>query len=86
MRLPLFDQPTANAGIHQLKAANRHVPQSAIPSKSKSGGSLRLMKWLVLIVLLLLLLLALFLPDRGLAVREFSLIEGAHHTGKIAVT
>jgi len=44
------------------------------------------MKWLVLIVLLLLLLLALFLPDRGLAVREFSLIEGAHHTGKIAVT
>ena len=34
--------------------------------KGESRGTLRLMKWLVLIALVVLVLLALFLPDRGL--------------------
>jgi uncharacterized integral membrane protein len=69
-----------------LNAENPKVPRSDMPSKSMSNSSLRLMKWLVLIVLLLLILLALFLPDRGLAVRSFSLTEGVRHTGNISVT
>lgn len=37
------------------------------------------MKWFVLIVLLTLLLMALFLPDRGLAVHDFSLTKAECH-------
>jgi len=59
-----------------MNATNRHVPYPSLSSKNKSGGSLRLMKWLVLIVLLVLLLLALFLPDRTLAAPDARPPEG----------
>jgi hypothetical protein len=69
-----------------LNAGNRHLSRTGISSKSNSGGSLRLMKWLVLIALLVLLLLALFLPDRGLAIRDFSLTKGDSDTWPTGVS
>ena len=59
-----------------MNATNCHVPCPSLSSKNKSGGSLRLMKWLVLIVLLVLLLLALFLPDRTLAAPDARPTDG----------
>jgi hypothetical protein len=59
-----------------LNAAKHHVSQSNARSKSKSDGTIRLMKWLVLIVLLMLLLLALFLPGRGLAAPDARSLTG----------
>ena len=53
-----------------MNAAKDNSPGSKTPSKNVSRGTIRLMKWIVLIVLLVLLLLALFLPDRGLAAAE----------------
>lgn len=50
-----------------MNPTGRNVPRQSAWSKNRSGGTLRLMKWLVLIVLLVLLLLALLLPDRGLS-------------------
>lgn len=50
-----------------MNTAKHGVSGANVPSNSRSGGTMRLMKWIVLIVLLVLLLLALFLPDRGLA-------------------
>jgi hypothetical protein len=50
-----------------LNTTNRHLSRARVSSIDKSGGSVRLLKWLVLVALLVLLLLAIFLPDRGLA-------------------
>ncbi len=59
-----------------MNAANRDVPRPSLSSKNKSHGSLRLMKWLVLIALVVLLLLALFLPDRALTAPDSHPPEG----------
>ena len=64
--------------------ANSDLSQASSPSKNKSGESLRLMKWLVLIALVVLLLLALFLPDRSLAVPDVGLQGAGEHGGQIA--
>lgn len=50
-----------------MKATNRDVSRVKFASKSTSGGTLRLLKWLVIIALLVLILMAIFLPDRSLA-------------------
>jgi hypothetical protein len=63
-----------------LNATKHHFSRWDASSKSKSEGTMRLMKWLVIIVLLVLLLLALFLPDRGLASSGTSLLaEQSRH-------
>ena len=49
-----------------MNTTNRHLSRAGASSIDKSGGSVRLLKWLVLIALLVLLL-AIFLPDRSLA-------------------
>ena len=59
--------------------AKSGLSQASSSSKHKSGGSLRLMKWLVLIALVVLLLLALFLPDRGLAAPDAQLHAVENH-------
>lgn len=51
-----------------MNAARRDGARDRFASKITAGGTLRLMKWLVIIVLLILILMALFLPDRSLAV------------------
>ncbi len=59
-----------------MNATGRNVPRKSASSRKRSGGTLRLMKWLVLIVLLVLLLVALFLPDRGLTAPDSHPPEG----------
>jgi len=59
-----------------LNATGHNVPRQSASSKNRSGGTLRLMKWLVLIVLLVLLMVALFLPDRALTAPDSHPPEG----------
>ncbi len=58
-----------------MKAARRDGPRARFASKITAGGTLRLMKWLVIIVLLILILVALFLPDRSLAASRLACPE-----------
>ncbi|TFH42628.1 MAG: hypothetical protein E4H01_13215 [Lysobacterales bacterium] len=65
-----------------MNAAKRIVARPNFSPKGKSGGTVRMMKWLALIVLLVLLLLALFLPDRGLAANDARLLAKGSHQGR----
>ncbi len=69
-------EPMNTAGDPPLNATGPNVSRQSTSSRNRSGGTLRLMKWLVLLVLLVLLLLALFLPDRGLTAPDSHLPEG----------
>jgi hypothetical protein len=69
-------EPMNTAGDPPLNATGPNVSRHSTSSRNRSGGNLRLMKWLVLIVLLVLLLVALFLPDRALTAPDSHPPEG----------
>ncbi len=58
-----------------MNGARRDGTRGRFASKLTAGGTLRLMKWLVIIVLLILILMALFLPDRSLAISISSCLQ-----------